>query len=241
LISLVPSTTETVAALGAGERLVGRTRWCVRPRPWVDSIPEVGGTKDPDLPAIAALSPDLILVNREENREAQFPALSAIAPLWIGFPRDVEGALQDVAGLAEAVGAQPAGEQLLGRLREGRAALRASAAGRAPWRYVLFVWRRPWRAAGPDTYASALLSELGGVNAAPAGRGRYPACEPGTLAALAPDLVLLPSEPYAFEAAHVRELGELAPRARLVDGEHLFWHGARMAEAFTGLPRQIFG
>src|SRR5262245_31455446 len=105
LVSLVPSTTETLAALGVGERVVGRTRYCVRPRPWVDTVPEVGGTKDPDLPAIAALRPDLILVNREENRLEQFPALEAIAPLWVGFPRDVDGALQEVVGLAQAVGA----------------------------------------------------------------------------------------------------------------------------------------
>lgn len=241
LISLVPSTTETLSVLGAGARVVGRTRYCIHPRPWVDSVPVVGGTKDPDLSAIAALQPDLILVNREENRPEQFRALEAIAPLWVGFPRDVEGALQETAALAQSVGAPMEGEALVDRLRVGRAAFQRAASGRPAWRFVCFVWRRPWRAAGPDTFASALLAELGGVNGLPPGRGRYPPCEPEALAAIAPDLVLLPSEPYPFEAAHAAELGSLAPRARLVDGELLFWHGARLAEAFAALPRQVLG
>ena len=68
IISLVPSTTETLAALGAGPRLVGRTRYCVHPQPWVEGIPSVGGTKNPDLEAIVGLGPDLLLGNEEENR-----------------------------------------------------------------------------------------------------------------------------------------------------------------------------
>jgi ABC-type Fe3+-hydroxamate transport system substrate-binding protein len=239
LLSLVPSTTETLAALGVGERVVARTRFCVRPQPWVDGVPTVGGTKDPDLDAIAALRPDLILVNEEENRPEQFPALQSIAPLWIGFPRDVDAALDEVARLAQAVGAPAEGAALGARLAAERRAMRAAVAGRPPWRFVCYVWRRPWRAAGPDTFASALLAELGGVNVAPPGRGRYPACQPADLAAVAPELVLLPSEPFAFTATHAAELGEFAPRARLVDGELLFWHGARLLEAFARLPEAL--
>ncbi|HEX5011267.1 MAG TPA: helical backbone metal receptor, partial [Planctomycetota bacterium] len=116
VVSLVPSTTETLVALGAGPRVVGRTRYCVHPRPWVDGVPTVGGTKDPDLGAITALRPDLIVVNEEENRPEQFPALAAIAPLFEAFPRDVDGALADIARLAEVLDVAPAGAALLERL-----------------------------------------------------------------------------------------------------------------------------
>jgi ABC-type Fe3+-hydroxamate transport system substrate-binding protein len=235
VLSLVPSTTETLAALGAGPRVVGRTRYCVHPTPWVDGLPAVGGTKDPDLEAIAALRPDLIVVNEEENRPEQFPALAAIAPLFEAFPRDVDGALADIARLAEVLDVAPAGAALLERLAAARAAARAAAAGRPPWRHACLVWRRPWRVLGPDSFASALLAEVGGVNVAPTGPGRYPPLSLDELREARPDVVLLPSEPFPFRAEHAAELLDLAPRARLVDGELLFWHGARLEHAWRWL------
>jgi iron complex transport system substrate-binding protein len=235
IISLVPSSTETLALLGAADRVVGRTRYCVRPRPWVDGVPAVGGTKDPDLPAIAALRPDLIVVNDEENRLDHFPALAAIAPLWRAFPRDVPAALADIERLAAAVGAEAAGQALLARLRAARGAALQASAGRPPWRYACLVWRRPWRAAGPDSFSSALLAEVGGVNVAPDAPGRYPPLSLDALRAARPDVVLLPSEPWVFRAEHAAELEDLAPRARLVDGELLFWHGARLEHAWAWL------
>jgi len=237
VVSLVPSSTETLAALGVGPRVVGRTRYCVHPRPWVDHVPAVGGTKDPDLAAIAALRPNLIVVNEEENRPEQFPALASIAPLFEAFPRDVDGALADIARLAEALDVVPAGRALLERLAVARAAARAAAAGRPPWRHVCLVWRRPWRVLGPDSFASALLAEVGGINVAPAGPGRYPALSLDELRAARPDVLLLPSEPFPFRAAHAAELLELAPRARLVDGELLFWHGSRLGLTWEWLAR----
>jgi ABC-type Fe3+-hydroxamate transport system substrate-binding protein len=225
IVSLVPSATETLAVLGAADRVAGRTRWCVRPQPWVRSVPEVGGTKDPDLAAIAALRPDLIVVNEEENRREHFDALQRIAPLHAAFPRDVDGAVRDLLELAGRLGAKPAGAALAGRIGRQRSALRA---GARPFRFAYAVWRAPWRLAGPDTFVSALLAEAGGVNVAPAGPGRYPPVTPRELQVLLPDVVLLPSEPFEFGVAHAAELGPLAGCARLVDGALLCWHGARL-------------
>jgi len=218
---------------------VGRTRYCVHPRPWVDGLPAVGGTKDPDLAAIAALRPDLIVVNEEENRPEQFPALAAIAPLFEAFPRDVDGALADIARLAEALDVAAAGTAMLARLGAARSAARAAAAGRPPWRHVCLVWRRPWRVLGPDSFASALLAEVGGINVAPAGPGRYPPLSLDQLREARPDVVLLPSEPFAFRAEHAAELLDLASRARLVDGELLFWHGSRLQQAWEWLAQPL--
>jgi ABC-type Fe3+-hydroxamate transport system substrate-binding protein len=237
IVSLVPSSTETLASLQLAERVVGRTRYCVHPRPWVDGLPVVGGTKDPDLRALAALHPDLIVANEEENRPEQFPALAAIAPLWVAFPRDVDGALDDLLRMAAALGAGEAGEALASRIAAARLRARAAVAGRRPFRYACLVWRRPWRAAGPDTFASALLAELGGINVVPGGKARYPAVTVEELEAAAPDLVLLPSEPYDFRREHAADLGGLASRARLVDGQLMFWHGARLELAFPYLAR----
>ena len=235
IVSLVPSVTETLAALGAGERVVGRTRYCVHPRPWVAGVPAVGGTKDPDLPAIAALRPDLIVVNREENRPAQFPALAAIAPLHETFPRSVTAAIEELAALGERVGAGPAGRALAGRIAQARAAARAAAAGLPTFRYAYLIWRAPWMSVNADTYVHALLAEIGGENVFAGAAARYPEIEPEALAAARPDHVLLSTEPYAFRPEHGAELPGLQDRCRSVDGELLSWHGSRMEAAFAYL------
>jgi len=259
IVSLVPSTTETLAALGAAERVVGRTRYCVHPQPWVSGVPAVGGTKDPDIAAIAALHPDLIVVNREENKPAHFPALEALAPLLVGYPRDVDGALADVRTLAARIGAVAAGEALMRRIALARqrmhAALRPAAVAAtgtarmsAPtegasalprFRYAYFIWRKPWMSVNADTFIHALLAEVGGENVCAARAERYPQLTLDELCAADPDVLLLASEPYSFGPEHVPEFGPLASRCRFVDGELLSWHGARLEHAFPYLAVEV--
>ena len=94
IVSLVPSLTEALFALGLGARVVGVTEWCVHPRAEVARLPKVGGTKTPDLAAIRALAPDLVIANREENRRRDVERLEAAGiPVWVTYPRTVrEGA-----------------------------------------------------------------------------------------------------------------------------------------------------
>jgi len=234
-VSLVPSTTETLAELGVREQVVGRTRYCVHPQPWVDEVPTVGGTKDPDLARIEELSPDLIVANREENKPAHFDALDGIAPLWVAYPRDVSGSLADVLELGALVGVPRIGRDLVARIAEARADLAVTVDGRAPFRYAYLIWRDPWMAVNDDTFIAALLAEAGGRNALGAHAERYPQVALDELREADPDIVFLPSEPYAFTEGHAAELAELAPRARLVDGEMLSWHGSRLLAAFPYL------
>jgi ABC-type Fe3+-hydroxamate transport system substrate-binding protein len=235
IVSLVPSVTETLAALGLAERVVGRTRHCVHPRPWVDGLPAVGGTKDPDLRLVAGLRPDLVVVSREENRPEHFPALASLAPLHEGTPRTVDEALAGIAALAARTGASGRGTELIACIEERRARARSHAAGRPAFRYAYLIWRSPWMTVGADTYVSALLAEVGGVNVFAGRPERYPTIDAADLADARPDRILLASEPFPFRAVHVAEFGALAARCRLVDGERLCWHGSRMAQAFPYL------
>lgn len=244
VVSLVPSVTETLVELGLGERLVGRTRFCVHPSPQVDALPAVGGTKTLDLEAIAALEPDLVIACREENRREDVEDLegSGLAVHLID-PRDLDGVRRFLADLGALLELKGPVEALLAELdaarrraRDFAAALRA--AGGAP-RTLCLIWRRPWMAAGHDCYIDGVMRELGLVNTAP-DSGRYPALGDADLAALAPTLLLLPSEPYAFEARHARELVDLgvAPDAAaclLVPGEDLSWYGSRSPRALDAL------
>ncbi|HTE05651.1 MAG TPA: helical backbone metal receptor [Planctomycetota bacterium] len=244
IVSLVPSTTESLAALGVAARVVGRTRYCVHPAPWVDGVRAVGGTKDPDLAAIAALAPDLIVVNREENKPAHFPALEALAPLHVGYPRDVDGALADLRALAARVGAEAEGAALIERIELARqrmqAALRPSPGAAPPrFRYAYLIWRRPWMSVNGDTFIHALLAEAGGENVCAAAAERYPQLTLDELRAADPEVLLLASEPYPFEEEHAPEFGPLALRCQLVDGELLSWHGARLQHAFPYLATRV--
>ena len=235
VVSLCPSTTELVFALGRGDALVGRTKFCIHPADRVAAVPSVGGTKDPRLDRILALAPDLVLLNEEENRREDAEALAAAGvPLHVSFPRDALQTAAMVRALGRALDAAPAAEAIAADIERRSARVRAAAAGRAPVRFAYLIWRRPWMGVGADTFVDALLAQAGGANVLAGGAvagARYPEVAAAALAAANPDVVLLSSEPFPFADRHADELAAATglPRARfrLVDGELLSWHGAR--------------
>jgi ABC-type Fe3+-hydroxamate transport system substrate-binding protein len=240
VVSLCPSLTELVFALGRGDTLVGRTRFCHHPADSVGAVERVGGTKNPKLARIVALGPDLVLMNEEENRREDAEALAAAGvPLHVSFPKDAPGTAAMVRDIGRVLGAAEAAEGIAADVERRTAAVRARAAARRaagapPVRWAYLIWRRPWMAVRDDTFVSALLDQAGGENVFAGAGARYPEVEAATLGAADPDLVLLSSEPFPFAAEHADELAAAAglPRDRFVlaDGELLSWHGARTAD-----------
>ncbi|MFT5291699.1 MAG: iron complex transport system substrate-binding protein [Planctomycetota bacterium] len=236
VVSLCPSLTETIFALGAQDQLVGRTRFCVEPSGSVERVESMGGTKDPNLERIIALQPDLVLMNAEENRREDAEALGAAGVrLHSSFPRhpaDVPALLREWGRL---LGVKSAGDRLAHDL-EVELEKASPSAGSSPRSFAFLIWRRPWMAAGKDTYASALLEHCGGQNVFREDAG-YPTFELEHLRALHPERLLLTSEPYRFRQTHVDEVREATgiPRERiqLVDGQALTWHGVRTASGLT--------
>ncbi|MCB9663474.1 MAG: ABC transporter substrate-binding protein [Alphaproteobacteria bacterium] len=239
IVSLVPSSTETLFDLGVGPAVVGVTRFCTRPADAVADLPRVGGTKDPDLDRIARLAPDLVVANCEENTREALDALAEVAPVYAAFPRTVDAALDDLVRLGTLVGRPAEAAAWRARIEADRATLAPRVAARSPRRVATLIWRRPWMALGADTFASDLLSRLGLHQALAHLDGRYPTVDAAQLRAADPDLVLLSSEPFPFRARHADELAAATglPRARFraVDGEALTWHGTRMAHALPAL------
>ena len=214
VVSLVPSATETLRAWGVEP--VACTRFCEQP-----DLPTVGGTKDPDVAAIAALAPDLVVLDREENRLEDHDAMvEAGLSVHVLDVIDLAGLDAQMAGLADAVGAT---WTPLGAVSE------PPARGRA-W---VPIWRRPWMALGEPTYGSAVLRALGLTNVA-AGEGPYPELDLDDVAGRGVDLVVAPSEPYPFAERHRAELERVAP-TRFVDGRDLLWWGVRTAGALERL------
>ena len=148
IVSLVPSLTEACFALGLGDRIVGITEWCVHPADGVARLPKLGGTKTPDLAAIRALCPDLVIANREENRRRDVERLQAAGiPVWVTYPRSVREGAELLDELA-ALGAAP--ETIAAVVEPVRAAVAAAEARRVadPTRVFCPIWRNPWMANG---------------------------------------------------------------------------------------------
>lgn len=222
VVSLVPSVTETLLAWGVVP--VGVTRFCEHPE-----LPAVGGTKNPDLERIVALAPDLVVVDREENRRPDADALTAAGvALHVTHVRAVADVAPTLAALREALG-----------LGEGKgSALPPPAQPERPVRVYVPIWRRPWMSISGATYGSSVLAAAGADNVLAGHPDAYPAVGPDEVAALRPDAVLAPSEPYPFAARHAGLFAGLAPMVP-VDGKDLFWWGTRTPAAVARLRRVV--
>lgn len=242
IVSLVPSLSEALFALGLGARVVGVTDWCVHPADAVAPLPKVGGTKNPDLAAIRALGPELVIANREENKRQDVERLEALGiPVWVTYPRSVADGVALLRELAEAGDAKRGLREIVEPVE--RALARAAAARPARGvRVFCPIWKAPWMAVGGDTYAHDLIALCGGENVfADHGDRRYPIVHDADIVAAGPEVVLLPDEPYAFGPADAAELARFPiPAARsgrihCIDGTLVSWYGPRIARALDTL------
>lgn len=232
--SLVPSLTELVCWLGRGDTLVARTTFCVEPAGAVEHISRIGGTKNPKVDRIIALAPDLVLANREENRREDVEALHAAGlDVFVTDPDTVPGAVAMIRALGARLGASERAESLAAEIET---ALALPAPSR-PLRVFVAVWKEPLTGLGAESYGHDLVERAGAANVL-AARTRYPEVTLDEVAALRPDLVLLPDEPYPFGESDAARFAEIAP-ARVVDGRLLWWCGPRIPAALATL-REIF-
>jgi ABC-type Fe3+-hydroxamate transport system substrate-binding protein len=216
VVSLVPSLTETLFDLGAGDSVAGITDFCIFPE-GLDR-PRVGGTKNPHIDEIRALAPDLVYVNLEENLERHAKQIEAFAPVFVTEPKTVD----DVADLITTLGAI---HQCVGKARELTALLAAERNAVGAFTFAVPIWKKPWMWCGGDTYVSNLVESIGGRNVL-RDLERYPSLTIDDVLALKPDIVFLPDEPYLFTDADAGEI----EGARVIGPfpGHLFtWHGTR--------------
>jgi ABC-type Fe3+-hydroxamate transport system substrate-binding protein len=227
IVSLVPSLTESIAATHQ-HLIVAATDWCTHPADL--DVTRVRGTKNPDLDAIAALAPDVVLANAEENRAVDLDALRARGiTIWVTAPTTVDAALDSLERMLSAIiGDVP------GWLPQARAVWSTPYAG-SRRRAVVPIWRRPWMALGRDTFAGDLLSRIGIDNVLTDSSERYPRIELDALPEY--DVVVLPDEPYAFSPTDGPEAFDRP--AKCVSGRHLTWYGPSLVEARQLLSEQL--
>jgi len=249
IVSLIPSTTETLCALGLADALVGVTVYCREPAEVTRTKTRIGGEKDPDLEKIRALAPDLVVANVEENVRAHIETLRAWSiPVWVTYPKTVADGLRLIRELGELTGASASAATILAELEPLYARVSAASATRPPVDVFYAIWREPYMTVNADTYISDVLAVCGGRNVFADRPERYPAVTLDDVAARCPRVILLPDEPFRFRAAH---LADWAPyrdvpavrggRIHLVDGKPFSWHGPRVAEALRTVPALLAG
>jgi cobalamin transport system substrate-binding protein len=165
IVSLAPNLTETVYALGLGDRLVGDTDFCDTPTA-AKSKARVGNPQDPSLETIVGLHPDLVLATTSINRIATADALKNLGiAVYTTDPQTVRGMLDSIQHMADVMGAAQQGTELVGRLQQRLDALHARLSER-PMVHVLFVvWLQPLKTIGQDTFIADALRWAGAESA----------------------------------------------------------------------------
>lgn len=247
IVSLVPSITELLFALGLDQQIVGRTGFCVHPCERVRHVPKVGGTKAVKLEAVRALRPTHVIVNIDENERDTVDQLRLFVPHIVvthpQAPRDNLALYALLGAIFERdEAAQRLSDALEARLSEAEAvALTLPAA-----RVLYVIWREPWMTVAQDTYISAMLRlvnwhTMPAVQGGPAGAARYPTFDFDAPWLAEVEHVLLSSEPYRFTEAHRDALAAdprlAGKRIALIDGEQVSWYGSRAIEGVAYLAR----
>ena len=234
VVSLVPSDTYTVAALGCAGALVGRTDYCELPAEVKDKVPSVGGTKNASVEKILALEPDLVIANQEENTKKDLETVAQTGvKVLVCFPKRAADGLAHLARMARIfyVERDP---DVRDMLKRGYAAIaEAERADLKPLRTFCPIWMKPLMTIHGATFISDMLAlagaqnvfanrerkyplaaDLGAARPLPeaelAGRDvRYPRITMEEVAERQPELVLLPDEPHPFSEEDAEEFRRL--------------------------------
>ena len=247
VVSLVPSLTETLFALGLNEEVVGVTKYCIEPRAMVESRTKIGGTKNPRLREIMELAPDLVIANAEENRREDIEHLRSHGiAVYVTYPRTVAAALESIIGLGRVLGRDAEAGSVA---REVVRVVSGIETGMGAWtklrlRVFCPIWKNPWMAFNADTYPHDVLRMLGFNNVYASAGERYPRTTLEAALERNPDVVLLPDEPYAFGASDIDELkaslpSALARRMALISGRDLHWYGVHMVTGLATLSARL--
>lgn len=164
IVSLAPSLTETIYALGLQDRLVGDTDYCDYPED-AQKKPKVGDTINPSIEQIAALRPDIVLATKSLNRLDTVRALDGLKiPTYATDPHTIDQVISSTLQLAEILGATDAGAGLAADLHHRLENLQQRLANVPPRRVLFVVWTEPLISIGKDTFIADALRHAGAVS-----------------------------------------------------------------------------
>ncbi|KLT67378.1 helical backbone metal receptor [Pedobacter sp. BMA] len=232
IISVVPSQTELLFELGLDQEIIGLTKFCIHPIEKFAGRTKVGGTKKLNIDLIRAMKPDLIIGNKEENTQSDIEELARDFPVWMSDIFTVEDAMKTISQIGGLVDREPEAAYLNHLISAGFNDLKTLALQHNINKRVAYlIWRKPFMAAGYNTFINDVLLTNGMTNVIR--QDRYPEITMEQLKATNCELVLLSSEPYPFREKHIEEIQAALPDTRimLVDGEMFSWYGSRLVKA----------
>lgn len=233
---LVPSITETLFALGLGDRVVARTGFCIHPEEGVREVPKVGGTKDVNVAKLIATEPTHVIVNIDENRKDTVDHLRRVIPnVIVTHPLLPEDNATLFALLGHIFSVEDAALALARQLADALTQARAVGASRVSESVLYLIWKNPWMTVSRDTYVSAMLATVGWKTLPMQADKRYPEIAADDSVWRNADRVFLSTEPYLFDDGHIATLRDdlhLQQPIELIDGEMTSWYGVR---AIAGL------
>ncbi|MGS2726702.1 ABC transporter substrate-binding protein [Psychroserpens sp. BH13MA-6] len=232
IVSLVPSQTELLVDLGLRSKIVGVTKFCVHPNYLKQEKNVVGGTKTINFDKVKALSPDIILCNKEENTAEMISVLEQIAPVHISDIYNLEDAIELIKLYGTLFSVEKKASQIIETI-ESEAFNFSEFMLKQPKRKVAyFIWKNPWMVAASQTFINAML-HLNNFDNVFADLNRYPEIKIADIGTNC-DIILLSTEPYPFKEEDMALLQGKFPSASiiLVDGEYFSWYGSRLTKAF---------
>ncbi|MEW5855714.1 MAG: helical backbone metal receptor [Myxococcota bacterium] len=190
IVSLAPSVTEMVFALGAGSRLVGVTRFCDVPVE-ATRLPKVGGFADASLEAILGLKPDLVIAVRAEgNRKVADRLVDLGVPVLVVPGTTLADVFTALRMIGDALNVGDAAGKLRASIQAELDEVRRRVSGLPPTRVLLLYDHRPLIVAGPGSFGHELLTLAGGDNACVQGAVPYPTMNVEAVIACAPRMIL---------------------------------------------------
>ncbi len=234
VVTLAPSLTETVLALGAGATLVGVSRFDELPE--VAKLPRVGGFVDPSLEAVLKVKPHLVLVQPAPGNRAVVEKLAGLGVSVLALPlhrlSQVERAIQEIGA---ALGRPEQASALVRELNQTRQRVRAQAAKLAHPRALLLYGFEPLVVAGPGTFAAELLEDAGAENLAKDARAAYPVYSVEALVQKRPEVIFY-SPTMASGGEKLRALSALrGVRWVALPSQDLLHPGPHLARGLTEL------
>ena len=192
-VSLAPNLTEIVFAVGAGDKLVGRTSYCDYP-PAAKAVAEVGDTLHPSLERIIALKPQVVLISTASQLEVFTQQLqNQNIAVFVTDPHDLEGVFRSIGQIGEMMGQKEQADQLVTKLRERANAVEQAVKGKEPRRVFYQVSAEPLYTAGHDAFVTDLMRRAGITSVTADVPGAWPKYSNESALAARPDAIILPT------------------------------------------------
>lgn len=250
IISLVPSQTELLFDLGLAENIVGITKFCIHPKEQIKNISlnnphikKIGGTKNFNFEQIKALSPDLIIGNKEENYQNGILELKQHFPVFMTDIYDLNDALQMIKSVGNITNTTEKATNICNEISKEFAIFTENFSEKSTEKnqksnlktkkkVAYFIWNKPMMIATTNTFIDNMLQLIGFENAF-SDFVRYPAVSEEDVVSANPDVIFLSSEPFPFKEKHISYFKNICPHAhvQVVDGELFSWYGSRLKYA----------